>query len=141
MPDHHRHPVDSLDPVTRALEPWKFERTWACTTCGQKVTIRTQIPRDDGPSNFVVDTNPKARTFGHGLIPPSRLNWEGLREERGLERDGDRILCPACVQGRTHDEHRLVPIARRVVEIAARHITRQSAGAIAAEAVFTRLLR
>lgn len=126
--------------MKRAFEPWKFERTWACHQCGHKVTLKTQLLRAEGPSNFLVNLNPKEQAFGHGLVPPSRLNWEGLLEERGYERDGDLITCPACVTGRTHDEYRLVPIERRTVEIAARHITRQSGGTIQAEAVFTRML-
>lgn len=139
MVDHHRHQESAAEPV-RTLEPFAHARSFQCT-CGSTLTVRTRTPRAEGPSNFIVDINPKHRSFGHSLIPSGRLNWEGLREERGWERDGDLVVCPACAQGRTRTQQRLIPNAQRTAEIAARHITRQSGGTIQAEAVFTRLQR
>lgn len=140
MADYLRHQESAADP-SRTLAPFGYSRGWQCT-CGSKLTIKLRTDRANGPSNFIVDINPKNRTFGHGLIPPGRLNWEGLREERGWERDGDGVTCPACAMGRTRDQHRLIPDVQRTFEIAARHITRQSGGTIQADAVAvaTRLL-
>jgi hypothetical protein len=141
LPDFKRHHESAAEPV-RTLEPFGHARTWQCV-CSSKLTVKSRKARAEGPSNFIVDINPKHQTFGHSLVPSGRLNWEGLREERGWERDGDVVTCPACVQGRTRDEQVLVSRfqpAQVTAEIAARHITRQSGGTIQAEAVFTRLL-
>jgi hypothetical protein len=141
LPDFKRHQESAAEPV-RTLEPFGYARTWQCT-CGAKLTLKSRKARAEGPSNFIVDINPKNSTFGHSLVPSGRLNWEGLREERGYERDGDVVKCIACVMGRTLDEQRLVSRFqphRVAAEIAARHITRQSGGTIQAEVVFTRLL-
>lgn len=127
----------------RPPRPMTHEQTWQCA-CGSTLRISTHEERADGPSNFFVQLDPNAThpPFGHSMLPSSRLNWEGLREERGWEREGDVIKCPACVQGRTRDEQRLFHRFQRErvgAEIAARHITRQSGGTIQAEAVFARL--
>lgn len=126
----------------RVRPPMGHSRTWQCG-CGAKLTIRSHTKRREGGSNFTVDINPKNSTFGHSMVPSGQLNWEGLRAERGWERDGDVVTCPACVQGRPLEEHRRISRfqpERIGAEIAARHITRQSDGTIQAEAVFTRLL-
>jgi hypothetical protein len=137
---HKRH-LDSAQDQPLAREPLAHERTWQCQ-CGSALRIRAGTDRGDGPSNFLVDTNPRRRTFGHALLPSGELTWEGLREERGWERDGDVVTCPACAMGRTRDEHRVMSRfqpERIGAEIAARQITRQSRGAIQAEAVFAAL--
>lgn len=135
---HHRH-QESAAAAPRVRTRFEQARTWQCP-CGAQLVIRSHEALADGPSNFLVNLNPKDRQFGHSIIPSGRLNAEGLREERGWERDGDVVKCPACVMGRTRGEQRLIPHEQRTVEIAARHITRQSGGTIQAEAVFTRLL-
>jgi hypothetical protein len=136
--ERKRHGESVAEPI-RTREKMAHRRSWQCA-CGATLVIKAHDARAEGPSNFVVDTNPRRQTFGHALTPSGRLTWEGLRDERGWEREGDQVQCPACVQGRTRDAHRLMSRfqpERVGAEIAARHITRQSGGAIQAEAVFT----
>ncbi|MGH9256589.1 MAG: hypothetical protein ACRD3C_18670 [Vicinamibacterales bacterium] len=88
-----------------------FVRTWVCVGRGcdtrppnrglarrpATLTIRSEIDRSRGPSNYEAYPASHPTKAGHATLPSHMLNWNGLVEERGW--GSNPVLCPACTRG------------------------------------------
>lgn len=81
----------------KIARPFKFVKIWTCP-CGAQLKIRAKDNRENGDSNFAVDTHGKA-TLEHG-----ELNWNGLAEEKGWH--VNPVKCPACINGMTVEAYK-----------------------------------
>ena len=86
-----------------------FKRTWECEHCMEKgadkpsqLAIRARENREDGPSNYQLETDGTKINYMHATLPTHKLTWNGMAEERGWQ-VSPTVKCPACQHNMSRD--------------------------------------